>query len=176
MKASISLLVSAAITLAATPALAQERENDLLSGKPPPTGTGMLVAGSIMTGVGAVNLLTSPLCKTRLIPRDTQDVCLGSSLAIGGVLAAVGLPLLFVGISRHNTYVEWKRQHRALSALSDVGVAPTQGGAALTWSVTVRPMTCREGLPGAQRAADASGHGEAGGEAGVGAHRGSVRG
>ncbi|RKH05831.1 hypothetical protein D7X32_06985 [Corallococcus carmarthensis] len=94
----------------------------------------MLVAGSIMTGVGAVNLLTSPLCKTSLIPRDTQDVCLGSSLAIGGVLAAVGVPLLLVGVSRHNTYVDWKRQHRTLAVLTDVGVAPTQGGAALTWS------------------------------------------
>ncbi|RKH49252.1 hypothetical protein [Corallococcus llansteffanensis] len=130
------MFVSAAVTLASAPALAQDRENDLLGGKPPPTGTGMLVAGSILTGVGAVNLLTSPLCKTSLIPRDTQDVCFGSSLAIGGVFAAVGLPLLFVGISRHSTYVEWKRQHRALSALTDLGVAPAPGGAALTWSAS----------------------------------------
>ena len=130
------MLVSAAVTLASAPALAQDRGNDLLGGKPPPTGTGMLVAGSILTGVGAVNLLTSPLCKTSLIPRDTQDVCFGSSLAIGGVFAAVGLPLLFVGISRHNNYVEWKRQHSALSALTDLGVAPTPGGAALTWSAS----------------------------------------
>ncbi|WP_301541144.1 MULTISPECIES: YccF domain-containing protein, partial [Corallococcus] len=42
--------------------------------------------------------------------------------------------------------------------------------------VTVRPTMCREGLPGERFAADASGHGEAGGEAGVGAHRGSLRG
>ncbi|RKH75766.1 hypothetical protein D7Y21_39940, partial [Corallococcus sp. AB045] len=42
--------------------------------------------------------------------------------------------------------------------------------------VTVRPTTCREALPGYRRAADASGHGEAGGEAGVGARRESLRG
>ncbi|AFE05054.1 hypothetical protein COCOR_03171 [Corallococcus coralloides DSM 2259] len=130
------MFVSAAFTLASVPAPAQERAEELLGGKPPPTGTGMLVTGSILSGVGAVNLLTSPLCKTSLIPRDTQDVCLGSSLVIGGVFAAVGLPLLFVGISRHNTYVEWKRQHRTLSLLTDVGVAPTPGGAALTWSAS----------------------------------------
>jgi hypothetical protein len=29
--------------------------------------------------------------------------------------------------------VEWKRQHQALSALTDLGVTPTPGGAALTW-------------------------------------------
>ncbi|RKG52517.1 hypothetical protein D7X30_33465 [Corallococcus sp. AB011P] len=136
MKTPLSLFVSAAFTLASVPALAQDRADDLLSGRPPPTGTGMLVTGSILSGVAAVNLLSSPLCKTSLIPRDTQDVCLGSSLVIGGVLAAVGLPLLFVGISRHNTYVEWKRQHRAISLLTDVGVAPTPGGAALTWSAS----------------------------------------
>ncbi|WP_404363096.1 hypothetical protein ACIHQR_23915 [Corallococcus coralloides] len=136
MKTPVSLFVSAAFALAPGSVLAQERETELLGGRPPPTGTGMLVTGSILTGVGAVNLLSSPLCKTGLVPRDTQDVCLGSSLVIGGVLAAVGLPLLFVGISRHNDYVEWKRQHRALSLLTDVGVAPAPGGAALTWSAS----------------------------------------
>lgn len=133
MKAILSLAVSAAITLASGPALAQDRGLDLQNSKPPPTGTGMLVTGSILTGVGAVNLLSSPLCKTSLIPSDTQDVCLGSSLVIGGVFAAVGIPLLLVGISRHNNYVEWKREHRAVALLTDVGVAPTPGGAALTW-------------------------------------------
>ncbi|RKH50474.1 hypothetical protein D7X55_03645 [Corallococcus sp. AB049A] len=128
--------MSAAVILSSSPGLAQERANDLLNGKPPPTGTGMLVAGSILTGVGAVNLLTSPLCKTSMVPRDTQDVCFGSSLAIGGVFAAVGLPLLFVGISRHNNYVEWKRQNRAVALLTDVGVTPTPGGAALTWNAS----------------------------------------
>ncbi|RKH58420.1 hypothetical protein D7W81_29140 [Corallococcus aberystwythensis] len=130
------MLVSVAVTFTSTSALAQDGGLDPLNGKPPPTGTGMLVAGSILTGVGAVNLLTSPLCKTSMIPRDTQDVCLGSSLAIGGALAAVGLPLLFVGISRHNNYVEWKRQHRAVALLTDLGVAPTPDGATLTWSAS----------------------------------------
>ncbi|WP_147442209.1 hypothetical protein [Corallococcus exercitus] len=136
MNVTLSLVVSAAVTLASAPALAQERGLDLPGGKPPPTGTGMLVAGSIMTGIGAVNLATSPLCKTSMVPRDTQDVCLGTSLVIGGALAAVGVPLLLVGISRHNNYVDWKRDHRALSALLDVGVAPTRGGAALTWNAS----------------------------------------
>ncbi|WP_375758427.1 hypothetical protein [Corallococcus exercitus] len=128
--------MSAAVTFASAPVLAQEHGLDLSAGKPPPTGTGMLVTGSIMTGVGAVNLLTSPLCKTSMVPRDTQDVCLGTSLVIGGALTAVGVPLLLVGISRHNNYVEWKRQHRALAALTDVSIAPTRGGAALTWNAS----------------------------------------
>ncbi|MBN8226834.1 hypothetical protein JYK02_04845 [Corallococcus macrosporus] len=128
--------MSAAVTFASNPAFAQERANELLGGRPPPTGTGMLVTGSIMTGVGAVNLLTSPLCKTSMVPRDTQDVCLGTSLVLGGVLTAVGVPLLLVGVSRHNDYVEWKRQHRALAALTEVGITPTAGGAALTWNAS----------------------------------------
>ncbi|WP_233582450.1 hypothetical protein [Corallococcus sp. CA053C] len=60
-----------------------------------------------------------------------------------------------------------RRTVRELQALAE-----TQQG----MRVTVRPTTCREGLPGARCAADAGGHVEAGGEAGVGARRGSVRG
>ncbi|GMU03653.1 hypothetical protein KH5H1_77760 [Corallococcus caeni] len=136
MNVTLSLVVSAAVTFASAPALAQEPQLDLLNGKPPPTGTGMLVTGSILTGVGAVNLLTSPLCKTSLVPGDTQGVCLGTSLVVGGLFAAVGVPLLIVGVSRHNSYVEWKRQRSALSALLDLNVTPTPGGAALTWSAS----------------------------------------
>jgi hypothetical protein len=134
MKAPLAALIAVAVTLASAPALAQDPETAVPAGKPPSTGIGMIVTGSILTGLGAVNLITAPICKTSAIPDPTsQDVCLGTSLVLGGAFAAVGIPLLLVGVNRHNRYVEWKRQHQALSALTDLGVAPTRGGAALTW-------------------------------------------
>jgi hypothetical protein len=134
MKTSLSALLVAAVTLASAPALAQERGLALLDGKPPPTGTGMIVTGSILSGIGAVNLITSPLCKTDLIPdSDTQDVCFATSLVIGGAFVAVGIPVLIVGLNRRSTYREWKRKHGHLASLTNLGIAPTRGGAALTW-------------------------------------------
>jgi hypothetical protein len=128
----------AAVTLASTPALARRRVVASDGTVAPSTGTGMIVTGSIFTGIGVANLITAPICKTSAISgRDTQDVCFGVSLTIGGVFTAIGVPLLLVGIHRHNNYVEWKREHPALAALSDVSVTPTRnGGAALTWGTS----------------------------------------
>lgn len=99
----------------------------------PPSGTGMLVTGAIFTGIGGINLLTSPICVTPVIQSSTKTICLGLSLGVGITFAVIGVPLLVVGAGRRSRYVEWKKSHGALGKLTDLGFAPTPGGALLTW-------------------------------------------
>lgn len=132
MKPILAALALTLVTFAAVPASAQPVQ-DL---ERPSSGVGMLVGGGVLTGLGGLNLLTSPICLTDVIrDRDTQKACLGASLVLGGVLLAIGVPLLVVGSSRRRTYQEWKRQHGALAKLADLAVAPQPGGAALTWKL-----------------------------------------
>jgi hypothetical protein len=94
--------------------------------EPPPRGVGLLVGGGIFTGIGALNLLTAPICKTDLIPdHTTQDACLIASLVIGGTL-----PMLIVGGSRRSTFKQWQASHPAAAGL---GFSPARGGGALTF-------------------------------------------
>ena len=82
----------------------------------PSTGLGLTIAGAVVLGIGALNLVTAPLCKPLYEEDpDTQDVCLVSSLAVGGIGVAVGTPLLIVGLGQRSRYREWKQQ-RGLSA------------------------------------------------------------
>lgn len=76
-------------------------------GARPPSGTGLIVTGSIFTAIGGVNLLTAPICKTDLIAKDTQTVCLGASLGVGIGFVAIGIPMLLVGVNTlgwHGTF------------------------------------------------------------------------
>ena len=77
----------------------------------PSTGVGLLVPGGIFTGLGILNLATSPICLTDLVDRDSQTPCLITSLVAGGVFLAVGIPLLAVGGARRAHYLEWRRRH-----------------------------------------------------------------
>ena len=98
---------------------------------PPSSGVGYLVAGGIFTGIGAVNLLTAPICKTDLIPdHDTQNTCLIASLAIGGTFLAIGVPLLIVGGSKRSTYKHWKADHPVAGGF---GLSAANSGGGLTF-------------------------------------------
>jgi hypothetical protein len=97
----------------------------------PPSGVPFLISGGIITGIGGVNLLTAPLCRTDLVDEPYQDECLISSLVVGGVFLAVGIPLLAVGGVQRSKYVEWRARHRGFV---DFDVAPVVGGATLRWS------------------------------------------
>jgi hypothetical protein len=97
----------------------------------PSTGLPFLITGAVFTGVGVLNLATSPLCKTDIIrDGDTQNVCLGVSLAVGGAFVLVGVPLLIVGASKRSTYNEWKARNPVASGL---GLSTARGGGALTF-------------------------------------------
>jgi hypothetical protein len=97
--------------------------------KRPSTGTALIITGAVLLGVGVVNLATSPLCKSDAIIRDKkiQDVCFGAALVVGGVMVAVGVPLLIVGLGKHSTYNEWKKRNPGLAGL-DVRVGESGGG------------------------------------------------
>lgn len=86
---------------ALTPVEAQEARHEKI---------GFTVAGGILTGLGVVNLATSALCTTDLILEDDRDTCLIAALSVGGIMTAVGLPLLIAGVSKHAPPVETKRR------------------------------------------------------------------
>ena len=96
-------------------------------------GLGLLITGAALTGVGALNLATAPLCKTSIVRSGIQDACFDASLVFGGALAVVGLPLLIVGATQRSTFNEWKRAHPIASGFT---LAPLAGGGALGWSAT----------------------------------------
>lgn len=97
----------------------------------PSSGIGYLVTGGIFTGIGALNLLTAPICTTDLIPNsDTQKTCLIASLAIGGTFLAIGVPLLIVGGSKRSTYKQWKADHPVAGGF---GFSAANGGGGLTF-------------------------------------------
>ena len=98
----------------------------------PSTGVGHLVTGGIFTGVGVVDFLTAPICKTSLIPTEAaQNTCLTTSLISGGIFMAVGVPLLIVGGVKRSAYNAWKAQHPYAAGL---GFSTGQGGGTLTFS------------------------------------------
>lgn len=89
----------------------------------PSTGTGLLIPGGILTGIGVLNLATAPLCMTSLVDDRVEDECLVASLVVGGVMLGVGIPLLAVGASKRAKYLEWRRRSRV-----DYGFAPLREG------------------------------------------------
>ena len=79
--------------------------------RPSSSGVGYLVAGGIFTGLGVLNLVTAPLCKTSAIAPSIQDGCLIASLALGGTFFVIGVPLLIVGGVKRGKYKAWKAQN-----------------------------------------------------------------
>ncbi len=100
------------------------------SDTPPSRGVGLLVAGGIFTGIGALNLLTAPICKTDLVGnRATQDACFKVSLVLGGTFLAIGVPMLVVGGVKRSKFKRWQAEHPLAAGL---GFSPATGGGALT--------------------------------------------
>jgi hypothetical protein len=105
---------------------------------PPSTGVGHIVTGSIFVGVGALNLLTAPLCRVDdVIPDpETQDTCLYASLIVGGVFLAVGIPLLVIGIGKRRAYKRWLMRHPVASQLlTGMKVAVGQETKGVSWEL-----------------------------------------
>lgn len=86
------------------------------------SGLGLVVAGGLATGIGGLTLATTPLCRLSAIRSSAQPACIATSLAVGGVLAAVGVPLLVLGVRKR------------ASSVPAVSVAPTTGGAVFVWT------------------------------------------
>jgi hypothetical protein len=143
MKPKPFVLASAFVLCSSLSALAQEaqppaavqpaqQQAPTVNEPKPSSGTGLVIAGAVVGGVGVVNLATSPLCKVDDLIRDKdwQDTCLAAALIFGGVLVSVGVPLLIVGLNKRSTYLEWKERHPVAAGF---GLAPAPSGAALTY-------------------------------------------
>ena len=119
------------------PARPREKEAWETAPDRPSTGLGLLITGIIMSGVGVTNLAVSPICRADFYVKKTgtegSDACFYTSLVVGGAVAAVGIPLLIVGISKRMDYVEWRARHQALAGLS--AYAGEQGGG-LAWQTS----------------------------------------
>jgi hypothetical protein len=101
---------------------------------PPSSGIGLIVTGSIFVGVGVLNLATAPLCKTSVINRDVQDICLYASLGVGASFTAAGIPMLVVGSSRRRQYKEWRQAHGGLASLLEgISFSASTRAGGLTW-------------------------------------------
>ena len=90
----------------ATPPVAQVEE--------PSSGLGLVITGSVLIGVGGLNLAISPVCVTdfyrNTVGATGSKVCLYASLIAGGALFLSGIPLLIVGLMRRSEHRAWEAQ------------------------------------------------------------------
>ena len=130
MRSSVALLLSASL-LSTSPARAEP------SGKPlaaspserPSKGTGFLIAGTVLTGLGAVTVIATPsICKTGSGAATTGKSTAGCErfgYIFGASLAVVGIPLMVVGLVKRSNYNAWLAEHPVASRLT---VSPLAGG------------------------------------------------
>jgi hypothetical protein len=122
------MLASAVVAQTARQARAQEVAANV--DERPPSGLELLVTGSIVTGLAVVDLAAGPpVCvdyfSTEVYPRSTRTACITATLVMGGMVTAVGIPLLVVGAGQSHRFKEWQRQHPYLGSLT---LAPIPGG------------------------------------------------
>jgi hypothetical protein len=114
------------------------RADEVVVYERPPSGTALLATGAALTGVGVLNMTAGTALCFALFPSspsttpfalynpDSRSICIDTSLIVGGVLTAAGLPLLITGASRYGRYKEWKQQHPELTWTA----VPLRGGGA----------------------------------------------
>ena len=105
--------------------------------RPPSKGTGFLITGVVLTGVGVVTVIGTPsICKTGSGAATTgksTEGCDRFGYILGATFGAVGIPLMIVGIVKRSNYNAWIAEHPVVSGLSVTGVS---GGGILGWSTT----------------------------------------
>jgi hypothetical protein len=105
------LLPEFSASLAAIPA-AQARAGYRDPSDPQPsTGTGLIVAGWIATGLGLLNLATLPVCYADFYPSEAQDTCVTLSAVLAGVGISLGVPFLIIGYNKRADYKAWKKRN-----------------------------------------------------------------
>ncbi len=102
----------------------------------PSSGLGLIIAGWISSGAGALNLAQLPVCYADFYPSEAGDLCVGLSIGIGIVGLGVGIPMLISGYSERATHKKWESQHAILNQLSHTGVAMWNGSALVTYGGT----------------------------------------
>ena len=131
MKPALSVVALAAILTASQSSQAEERA------RPPSKGTGLLITGSVLLGVGLVTVISTPsICRNGTGAATTgvsTSGCNNVGYVFGAAFGAVGLPLMIVGLVKRSNYNAWLADHPVVSGLS---LAPLAGGGALGWSTT----------------------------------------
>lgn len=118
-------------SLLVAPAFAVEPDEALPVSAPPsaepPSGTAATIVGAILVGVGGINLLTVPVCRTDFYGEAVgpvgQDACLASSLILGGGFVIAGVPVLLTGLKNRREHAEWEGAQAHLG----VNVTPRSG-------------------------------------------------
>lgn len=100
----------------------------------PSSGLGLVIAGWALTGWGALNLVTYPVCSADWYPEQSRGLCkvLSIGFGVGGV--GVGVPLLVVGYSKRSDYNEWKKTHALEHHLLSTQVALRNNSALVVYS------------------------------------------
>lgn len=87
----VSMLIGC-LTLSPAAAWSQSAPSAPVNDPQPSTGTGLIVAGWIATGLGVLNLATLPICFADFYPENAENLCVIGSATIGGVGLALGVP------------------------------------------------------------------------------------
>lgn len=74
----------------------------------PPSGTWMLVLGSLSLAGGVGDLATAPLCRLPAIRSSAQPACIGTSVGVGLGLVGAGIPLVVLGAHRREAWRTWR--------------------------------------------------------------------
>lgn len=96
----------------------------------PSTGTGLIIAGWIATGIGLLNFALLPVCSADFYPSDAEDSCIALSAVFGGVGLSLGIPFLIIGYNNRADFKEWKERNRLTRHLLNTQLA-FRGDAAL---------------------------------------------
>ena len=100
----------------------------------PSSGLGLIIPGWILTGVGAANLATMPLCFADFYEDfGVKEVCIAGSIVFAGVGLGLGVPFLIVGYGQRRRHKAWERGHVA-AHLSRTRVVPLDGGGLASYS------------------------------------------
>ena len=95
--------------------------------RPTSNGLGLTIAGGIVTGIGAINMAVSPIYRTDFyVEANGQrraDITFYTSLIGGGIILAVGVPMLIVGLVRRANYNAWYETHQVFFHVDSEGGA-----------------------------------------------------
>lgn len=85
----------------------------------PSSGTGLTIAGGIVSGASVFSFIAAPICKLdgRNLSRTAENVCIGVYVGLGIVQLSVGLPMLIVGLVRRSKFKKWVREYHPRLAL-----------------------------------------------------------
>lgn len=87
----------------------------------PQSGTGLIVAGSALSGVGCLLAITGAILSGSKSAASRDRPTSTTLLSFGGVNIAVGLPLLAGGLVRRRKYLEFMDQHDLAMVLHPTG-------------------------------------------------------